>query len=99
VVKAAYKNPINMNSIILYLDPLLFATCYSVDTDVKGRDWIIQLITQGRDKHWFYAMYNDYAIDILRKHASRAQFAFSDSEDYTIENLSMEKLKKEFLSR
>jgi len=51
VVKAAYKNPINMNSIILYLDPLLFATCYSVDTDVKGRDWIIQLITQGRDKH------------------------------------------------
>jgi len=44
-------------------------------------------------------MYNDYAIDILRKHASRAQFAFSDSEDYTIENLSMEKLKKEFLSR
>ena len=99
VVKAKYKNPINMTEMILYFDPLLYTCPWSVDRDMKGRDWIIQIVTQGRDKHWFYAMYNDYAIDILRKHASRAQFSFSGSEDYTIEDLSMESMKREFLSR
>jgi len=99
VVKCTYKKPINMTDIILYLDPMLFAATYSIDTDVKGRTWIIQLVTQGRDKHWLYAMYNDYAVDILRKHASRAQFAYSGSEDYTINDLSMENLKKVFAAR
>jgi len=99
VVKLVYKNPINMTEMILYLDPLLYSACYSVDKDMKGREWIIQLITQGKDKHWFYTMYNDYAIDILRKHASRANFAFSGSADFRISDLTMDKLKKEFLSR
>jgi len=88
-----------MTEIILYLDPALFAACYSVDKDMRGRDWIVQNCTQAKDNHWFYALHNIYAIDVLRKHVSRAQMASSQSEDCTVEGLSIKSLKKEYLSR
>ena len=99
VVKCVYKNPINMTSIVLYLDPLLYAAGYSVDQDMKGRDWIIQLVTQGRCKRWFYSMYNDFAIDILTKHSTRACFSYSGSGIFRANQMTMDSLKKEFLSR
>ncbi len=99
VIKCVYKNPINMTAMLLYIDPLLYGSCYSIDYDMKGREWIIQLITQGRDNTWFYAMYNDYAIDIVRKHATRAQFAYSGSEDFKKEDLTMKELMKVYAAR
>ena len=99
VVKSSYKQPINMSEMILYLDPLLWSCCYSTDRDIKGRDWIIQFISQGRDKHWFYTMYNDWAFDILTTHISAVNFSFAGSEGYTLEDFRMDNLKKTFLSR
>ena len=99
IIKASYKNPINMTDIILWLDPLFFSACYSVDLDMKGRDWIVQLICQGRDKNWFYTMYNDSAIDILRRHSTRAMFAYAGYENFSENDISMHQLKKVFLSR
>ena len=99
VIKAAYKNPINMSEMILYLDPLLYSCCYSIDRDVKGRDWILQLVHQGRCNKWFYTMYNAYAIDIIRKHSTWVQYTYSGSEDFVYEDLTMTHLKKELLAR
>ena len=99
IIKGTYKKPINMTDLVLYLDPLLFSACYSVDRDMKGRDWIVQLICQGRGKNWFYTMYNDSSIDILRKHSTRALFAYSGAEDFVTNDLTMDTLKKDFLSR
>jgi len=99
IIKAVYKDPVNMTEMILFLDPLFFAASYSIDLDLKGREWIVQLITQGRDKHWFYTMYNDYAIDVLRRHSTRAQFAYSGSEDYRMEDLTMDNLMRKYLAR
>ena len=99
IIKASYKEPINMTDLILYLDPILYAACYSIDLDMKGREWIVQLITQGRDNSWFYSMYNDYAIDILRQHSTRAEFSYSGAEDFVLNDLTMDNLKKIYLSR
>ena len=88
-----------MTDLILYLDPILYAACYSIDLDMKGREWIVQLITQGRDNSWFYSMYNDYAIDILRQHSTRAEFSYSGAEDFVLNDLTMDNLKKIYLSR
>jgi len=99
IVKATYKNPINMTEMILFLDPVLYGACYSYDLDLKGQIWIVQTITQARCNNWFYALYDGCTTDILRKHSTRMQFSFSGSQDYRIEDLSMDKLKKVFLSR
>ena len=99
VLKISYKEPIIMTDIILYLDPLLYSACYSIDMDLKGRTWLIQLVTQGRNKDWFYTMYDDFVIDILERHGTRALFAFSGSAGYKVNDLSMTNLKKMYLSR
>lgn len=99
VIKATYKEPVNMMDLILYLDPLLYTCCYSFDTDLKGRTWIVQYISQGRDKHWFYTMYDDFAFDVLRRHATRAHFAYAGSADVRLEHLTMDSLKKIYLAR
>ena len=99
VIKAQYKKPVNMTEMVLYLDPILYAACYSIDRDIKGRDWIIQLITQGRCKEWFYTMYNDYAVDVIRRHSTWVQFAYSGCKDFVFEDLTMTNLKKEMQSR
>jgi len=99
VLKISYKEPIIMTDIILYLDPLLYSACYSIDMDLKGRTWLIQLVTQGRNKDWFYTMYDDFVIDILERHGTRALFAFSGSVGYKVNDLSMTNLKKIYLSR
>ena len=99
VIKASYKRPINMTEMILYIDPLLFSSCYSIDRDLKGRDWIIQFISQGRDKNWFYNMYNDWAFDILTTHISAVQFAYCGGKGMVIDEFRMDELKKEYLSR
>ena len=99
VVKATYKNPINMTDLELYLDPLLYTCAWSIDRDMKGRDWIVQIVTQGRDKHWFYTMYNVYAIDIQRRHSTCGQMSYSGSKNFREKDVMMPGLKKEFLSR
>ena len=99
VIKCVYKKPVNMSEMILYIDPLLYACPWSVDKDLKGREWIVQGISQGRDKHWFYTMYNDFALDILRRHGTRAQFAFSGGVGFVVGDLTMDNMKKIYLSR
>jgi len=100
VIKATYKSPINMHEMILYLDPELYSCCFSVDTDIKGRNWIVQCIHNGRDKDWYYTMYTDFAADILRKHVSRACFAHSgNNQRYESKDFTMDNLKKIFLAR
>ncbi len=100
VVKASYKKPINMTDIILYLDPDLFCASYSVDTDLKGRTWIVQTIPTGRDKGWYYTQYNGFTIDILTKHATVAFFGYSGNNvGFTLEDLALDSLKKVYLSR
>ena len=99
VIKASYKKPINMTEMVLYLDPLLYSACYSTDRDLKGRDWIIQFISQGRDKNWFYTMYNDWAFDIVTTHISAVLFSHSGGKGFVIDDFRMDRLKQEFLSR
>ena len=99
VIKCVYKRPVNMTEMVLYIDPLLYGSPWSVDKDLKGREWIVQAIIQGRDKHWFYTMYNDYAFDILRRHGTRAQFAYSGGMNYITDDLTMDSMKKIYLSR
>ena len=98
-VKCTYKEPVNMTDIEVWLDPVFFNCPFAINRDMKGRDWIVVSVSSGRGKNWFYTMYNDYAIDILRKHASRAQFAYSGGIETVIDNFTMETLKREFLSR
>ena len=99
VIKGTYKHPINMTDLVLYLDPLFYSACFSVDYDLKGREWIVQFISQGRDKHWFYTMYNDWAFDIQRDHITGCLFAFSGAKDFRLSHFTMKNLMQDFLSR
>jgi len=88
-----------MTDLVLYLDPFLYTACFSGDYDIKGREWIDKFISQGRDKHWFYTMYNDWAFDIQRSHITGCLFAFSGTKDFRLSHFTMKNLMQDFLSR
>ncbi len=100
IIKASYKTPINMTDLILYIDPELYCCCWSYDLDLKGRIWIVQGINNGRDKDWYYTMYNDWAFDVLVGHTTNALFAYSgNNEGFTPEYVTIQNYKRMYLAR
>jgi len=77
-----------MTDIEVWLDPVFFNAPFAINRDLRGRDWIVFSIASGRGKYWFYTKYNDYTIDILRKHASRALFSYSGGIETVLEDLT-----------
>ncbi len=99
VIKASYKKPKNMSDIILYLDPDLFSANYSIACNMKGQDWLIQLITSSRDKNWFYTVYDQFARDVLSGHSTQLLFSYSGGMGYAVEDLALDKVLRVFSTR
>ena len=100
VVKLTYKKPVTMTDIYLYLDPVEFRSTFSIDTDIKGQEWMIQIYCWMRDKEWIPHQMCQSAVDLQRRHGTPAPCCFPDLNiGLTYEDILMKNLKKHYLSR
>ena len=99
-LRATYKNPISMKSILMWVDTETWDTLYSVDQDIKGRDWLFQYYCHGRLKDGTFTTNNQTCMDIQRRHSSRSilpnEYA---NEDMKPAALTIQALKKKYLVR
>ena len=100
VVRAKYKTPITMKEFTLFIDPEMYYSCYNIDIDLKGRDWIFCTYFWGRDKYWRIAQSVMSFADIQRRHITRVGLCqYKLNLGYTPYDFSMEQLIKKYGTR
>ena len=100
ILKATYKKPITTTDITFYIDPEMFYSCYSMTTDMRGKDWVFHMYMRGRDGDWFQQNSNMNMVDMGRRHISRCLLSYYHSNyGYSARDFSMEQLIKAYSAR
>jgi len=99
-IRGEYKKPILMKDMTLWIDKETYMCCYSVDKDLKGRDWLGQMWFFSWHENGTFTSPNFIGIDFQRNHSSPTCLASQiNNLDWKTEMFSMEYLKRNLLAR
>ena len=100
VVEAKYKQPITTDSFVFWIDPEMYYSCYMVNKDMRGNNWVWNAYYWGRNPSGQIKQSVMCFTDVQRRHITRVSLArYVLDVGYTAHDFSMEQLIKKYGTR